>query len=110
MRRTLIALIILSQMLPLPLFISEARAETRVTMTFAVGGVACGAYLFLQFAFRSSMTMQRVEDNPALVNHGPEGWKIDPPTLNVIRTENRSRLFLMDHPETVCVNIFQLKF
>ena len=106
---TLIILIILSQLFSLPHLVSEARAETRVTITFAAGGVACGVYFFLQFAFRSSMTMQQFEDNSALVNHGPDGWQIEPPTVNVIRDEHRNRL-LMDPPETLQMNIFQFRF
>jgi hypothetical protein len=107
---TLIILIILSQLFSLPLLASEARAETRVTITFAAGGVACGVYIFLQFAFRSSMTIQHFQDNTALFNHGPEGWHIDPPTLNIIRDEHRNRLFPTDSPETLQMNLLQLRF
>ena len=107
---TLMTLILLSQALSLPLFVSEARAETRVTITFAAGGVACGVYFFLRFAFRSSMTIQQFRDNTALINHGPEGWQIESPTLDVIRDEHRNRLFLMDPPETLQMNILQFSF
>jgi len=107
---TLITLIILSQLLPSPLFVSEARAETRVTITFAAGGVACGVYFFMQLAFRSSMTIQQFQNDVALVNHGPEGWQIEPPTLNVIRDEHRNGRLLMNPPETLQINIFQVRF
>ncbi|MDP1992893.1 MAG: hypothetical protein Q8K00_17915 [Syntrophales bacterium] len=107
---TLTILIILSQLFLLPLMASEARAETRVTITFAAGGVACGVYFFLQFAFRSSMTIERFEDSVALVSHSPEGWHIAPPTLNIIRDEHRNRLFPTDSPETVQMNLLQLRF
>ena len=107
---TLIMLIILSQLFSLPLFVSEARSETRVTITIAAGGVACGVYFFLQFAFRSSMTIQQFQNDVALVNHGPEGWQIEPPALNVIKDEHRNRLLLMDPPETLQINIFQVRF
>jgi hypothetical protein len=106
----LILLIILSQLFLLPLLASEARAETRVTITFAAGGVACGVYIFLQFAFRSAMTIEHFEDGAALVSHGPEGWHIDPPTLNITRDEHRNRLFPMDSPETLQMNLLQLRF
>jgi hypothetical protein len=107
---TLIILIILSQLFSLPLLASEARAETRVTITFAAGGVACGVYIFLQFAFRSSMIIERFEDGIALVNHGPEGWHMAPPALNIIRDEPRNRLFPTDSPETLQMNLLQLRF
>lgn len=107
---TLIILIILSQLFSLPLLVSEAKAETRVTITFAAGGVACGVYFFLQFAFRSSMTIEHFQDNVALFNHGPEGWQIETPTLNVIRDVHRNRLFPTDSPETLQMNILQLRF
>jgi hypothetical protein len=107
---TLILLIILNQLFLLPLLASEARAETRVTITFAAGGVACGIYIFLQFAIRSSMTIERFEDGAALVSHGPEGWHIDPPTLNIIRDEHPGKLFSKDFPETLQMNLLQLRF
>ncbi|MBA4422204.1 MAG: hypothetical protein C0390_03760 [Syntrophus sp. (in: bacteria)] len=106
----LIALIISVQLFSLPLLVSEARAETRITITFAAGGVACGVYFFLQFAFRSSMTIQQFQDNTALVNHGPEGWQIAPPTLNVIRDGRRNKLSLTDSPDTLQMNLFQFRF
>jgi hypothetical protein len=107
---TLILLIILSQLFLLPLLASEAKAETRVTITFAAGGVACGVYFFLQFAFRSSMTIEPFQDNVALINHIPDGWHIAAPTLNIVRDEPRSRLFLADSPETLQMNLLQLRF
>jgi hypothetical protein len=106
----LIILITLSQLFSLSFMPSEARAETRVTITFAAGGVACGVYIFLQFAFRSSMTVEHFEDSVALVSHGPEGWHIDPPTLNIIRDEHRNRLFPTDSPETLQMNLLELRF
>jgi hypothetical protein len=106
----MILLIILSQLCSLPLLASEARAETRVTITFAAGGVACGVYIFLQFAFRSSMAIQQFGDNTALFNHGPEGWQIESPTLNVIRNEHQNRLFRTEPPETLQMNLLQLRF
>ena len=107
---TLIMLIIFSQLFSLPLLVSEAKAETRVTITFAAGGVACGVYFFLQFAFRSSMTIQPFQDNVALFNHGPKGWQIETPTLNIIRDEPINRLFSADSPETLQMNLLQLRF
>ena len=103
-------LIILSQLYALPFWVPEARAETRVTITFAAGGMACGVYLFLMMSFRSSMTMERFEDGIALVSRDPEGWHIVPPTLNIIREESYSRLFPADSPERLQMNLLQFRF
>ena len=56
--RVLIAMIIFSLLFLLPCLVSEAKAETRITITVAVGGVACGIYFFLNYAFRVSMSIQ----------------------------------------------------
>ncbi len=107
---TLIILILLGQLCSVPLLVSEARAETRVTITFAAGGVACGVYFFLQFAFRSAMTIEPFQDNIALINHSPEGWHIATPTLNIMRDEQRNRLSPMDAPEILQMNILKFRF
>ena len=106
----LIILILLSPLLPLPLPVSEARAETKVTITVAVGGVACGVYFFLRFAFRSSMTTRQPEEAFALVNYGPTGWRIEPPTLNVSKTDPRTGIFSTEPTETLQIDMFQLRF
>ncbi len=106
----LLILIILSQLCFLPLWVPEARAETRVTITFAAGGVACGVYLFLMLSFRSSMTMERFEDSIALVSRDPEGWHIAPPTLKIIREERHNRLFPADSAETLQMNLLRFRF
>jgi len=106
----LIILIFLSQLLPLPLPGPEARAETRVTITVAAGGVACGVYFFLRFAFRSSMTTRQQEEAFALVNYGPTGWRIGPPALNISRTDHNTRLFSTEPPETLQIDMLQLRF
>ena len=45
--RILIPIITVSLVLLMPPLVPEAKAETRVTITVAAGGVACGAYFFL---------------------------------------------------------------
>lgn len=57
-------------------------ADVQITVTFAVGGVACGVYFF--FAYSSSFTGYGEPlrpDSPALFNFGPEGWQVRPPLL-----------------------------
>lgn len=68
-----------------------ATAEVKVTVTFAVGGVACGFYLF--FAYSSGFTLDgqyTYIDSPALLNYSPEGWKIKPPVLQFTGDNNKN--------------------
>lgn len=103
-------LILLSQVLFLPLSASEAEAETRVTITFAAGGVACGVYFFLQFTFKSSMAMQLYQnDATALFNHVPDGWQIVYPSLSLIG-DGRFKAPPERSPETVHMEILKLMF
>lgn len=106
----LIILIFLGQLFALPIWASEARADTRVTITFAAGGVACGAYFFLQLAFRSSLTARPFLDHAALFNHGPEGWHIEAPTFNTLKGGHGGRQSLKDSPETLQMNILTFRF
>lgn len=105
----LISLMILSQPLLIPAFTAEAKAETRVMITVAVGGVACGAYFFLQFIFRSSMTTEPYRYDTALLNHNAEGWQVGFPVLNLIQNEHY-RLFLNKAPETLQMDILKIRF
>jgi hypothetical protein len=106
----LISLVILGQPLLIPAFTSEAKAETRVMITVAVGGVACGAYFFLQLIFRSSMTMEPYRYDTALFNRNAEGWQVRFPVLNLIRNEHNDHLFPQSAPETLQMDILKIRF
>lgn len=57
-------------------------ADVQITVTFAVGGVACGVYFF--FAYSSSLASDYKlfqPDSPALFNFSPEGLQVRPPLL-----------------------------
>jgi hypothetical protein len=59
-------------------------ADVQITVTFAVGGVACGVYFF--FAYSSSLAVDGEllqPDSAALFNLGPEGWQVRPPLLQL---------------------------
>jgi hypothetical protein len=106
----LICLVILMQILLIPAFTSDAKADTRVMITFTAGGVACGAYFFLHFIFRSSMTMQPYQYDTAVLNHDAEGWKVGFPALNRIQSEHSDRLFPQNVPETFQMNLLKIRF
>jgi hypothetical protein len=106
----LISLVILSQPLLIPAFTAEAKAETKVMITVAVGGVACGAYFFLQFIFRSSMTMEPYRYDNALLNHDTEGWQVRFPVLNLIQNKHNDDLFPKNVPETLQMDILKIRF
>jgi len=109
--RVLISIIILSLLFLLPGLVSEARAETRITITVAAGGVACGIYFFLQYAFRTSLSIQQNQiETTAIFNLGPEDWQIRFPTLNLIGSEHRNASFSVHAPEAVQLNVLKWRF
>ncbi len=105
-----VALILLSQSILLPIFASEAEADTRVTVTIAAGGVACGVFFFFHFAFRASVLEQRGDTMEALFNLGSEGWQVNFPSINFQQAEER-KLFPSEHsPEAVGMNLLKFRF
>jgi uncharacterized membrane protein len=105
-----VALILLSQAILLPILASEAEADTRVTITFAAGGVACGAFVFFQLVFRASMLQQDQNDTNALFNRGSEGWQIKFPSMN-FRQDEEHKIFRSEHsPETLQVALLKFRF
>ncbi|TRZ91693.1 hypothetical protein D4R89_02500 [bacterium] len=109
--RTLVSIVILSLLFLSPRLVSEARAETRITITIAAGGVACGIYFFVHYAFRASMSIeQKQTETTAMFNLGPEGWQIQFPALNLIGNGNRSVTFLVHSPEAVQMDVLKWRF
>jgi len=106
----LVILMMLIQLLLIPAFTAEAKADTRVTITFTAGGVVCGAYFFLHFIFRSSMTMEPYRYDTALFNHDDEGWQVGFPALNLTQNVHNDRLFPQNDPETVQMNLLRVRF
>src|SRR5574340_803716 len=105
---TMMAVILFCQLFFLPLSASEAAADTRVTVTFAAGGVACGVYFFLRLTFGSSMAIQPYQsDANALFNHGPEGWQINSPSLRFSSNEHL-RMSAEQSTETTSMEILKL--
>ena len=105
-----VALILLSQSILLPILASEAEADTRVTITFAAGGVACGVFFFLHFTFRASMIEQHQNNIDALFNLGSEGWQIKFPSINFRQVEEKEMSRSEHSPETVQVDLLKFRF
>jgi hypothetical protein len=106
----LIFLMILSQSVLTPALSAEAKADTRVVVTVSVGGAACGAYFFLRFVFRSSLTTEPYPYGAALFNHGAEGWQVGFPVLTLIQDGHTDRLFPQSVPETYQMDILKIRF
>ena len=106
----LIILMMLTQLLLIPAFTADAKADTRVMITVTAGGVACGAYFFLHFIFRSSMTMEPYQYDTALFNHDYEGWQVGLPALNLIQNVHRDHLFPQNDPKTVQMTLLRVRF
>ncbi|MDI6726695.1 MAG: hypothetical protein QMD32_06990 [Smithellaceae bacterium] len=101
----------MSQPFLLPISASVAQAETRITITFAAGGVAGGVYLFFRFAFRgSSMIQQSQNDATALFNHGPGGWQIKYPALTLVGEAHAIPPRPAQSPEMAQVEILKIRF
>jgi hypothetical protein len=107
---TLILLVILSQLLLIPSFSTEAKADTRVMLTVSVGGAACGAYFFLRFVFRSSLTTEPYQYDSALFNHSAEGWQVGFPVLNLVQDEHNAGLSNQNTPEAYRMDILKIRF
>jgi hypothetical protein len=106
----LMALILLSQIVLLPFSASEAKADTKVTITLAAGGVACGVFLFLRFTFRASLVQQHQEDVNALFNIGARGWNIQFPSINLTQDEEGKMFRSENSRQTAQVNLLTFKF
>lgn len=106
----MVILMILTQLLLIPVFTAESKADTRVTITVSVGGIACGVYIFLHLLYRSSMTIEPYHCDTALFNHDTEGWKVGFPTIKQIQSEYNKQLFQQNIPETVQIELLKIRF
>ena len=105
----MVSLILLRLLVLLPISASEARADTRVTVTIAAGGVIGGIFFFLRLKFRGAMP-QYASDAMALLNHDREGWKIEYPAVNIMSKEDLKTSPGGHSPETVHMEIVKLRF
>jgi len=106
----IMALIFLSQAALLPISASEAEAETRVTITFAAGGAACGIFLLLRFTFTESLIQEHRNEAAALFNRGPEGWEVAFPSISTTRSEHFKMISGEQSPDTVQLELLRFRF
>jgi hypothetical protein len=109
--KTLVSILILSLLFLVPRVASEARAETRVTVTVAAGGAACGIFLFVHYALRVSMSIEPYQaGSTAIFNLGPEGWQIRFPMLILDGSGHRDVTLPSRSPETVQMDVLKWRF
>jgi hypothetical protein len=107
----MVFLMLLGQAMLSPLCVPQAWADARVTVTFAAGGAACGAYFFFHFVLRSSLlTDDYQNDATALFNYAPDGWHIKYPSLNFIENERLTMPGQKDSPGTAQIEIVKFLF
>ncbi|MCK5723428.1 MAG: hypothetical protein KAI84_12905 [Gammaproteobacteria bacterium] len=63
-------------------------AKVNITVTIAIGGVACGIYYFVSLTLSDTLALQPVPtETGALLDHGPKGWKLGYPLLKLLEDE-----------------------
>ncbi len=106
----IMSVILLTHSVLLPFFPSDAEADTTITITFAAGGVACGAYLFFRFTLRESVIEQNQGNIFALFNLGPQGWQVKFPYID-LRQNEEPKMFRSERlSESVQVDLLHIRF
>ena len=63
-------------------------AKVNITVTIAIGGVACGICYFVSLTLSDTLALQPLQtETGALLDHGPKGWMLGCPCLQLL--ENR---------------------
>lgn len=108
---SLLLAVLLSQPILLPLLEAKAQADTRVVVTFAVGGAVCGGvFFFFRFTSRGSLFQQQENESGALFNRGLDGWAIGFPSVNFTKDEGL-KMSLPEHSsETVQMELLRFRF
>lgn len=89
----------------------EAAAETRITITVAAGGAACGFFLFMHYAFRVSMTAEQIErETTAVLDLGPEGFRMRFPRVRILVGRHAGFASPSLLSETVQVDLLKWRF
>lgn len=63
---------------------SSAASDVDVSVTIAIGGgVACGVYFFIAYTVNYLPDWKPFQTETALLNCGPEGWRVECPLLKL---------------------------
>ena len=68
---------------------AAAASDVNISVTIAVGGVACGVYFFISYTVGYIPGWNPFQTETALLQCGPEGWRVACPHLKFI-TDGRS--------------------
>jgi len=64
---------------------TPAASDVNLSVTIAVGGaVACGVYFFVAYTVNNVPARKPIQTETALLNRGPEGWRVGCPHLKFI--------------------------
>lgn len=109
--RTLFFVLLLSGLFLMPPLSAKAGAETRITVTVAAGGVACGIFFFFHYGLRVSLSAWHHQAEPtALFTLDPEGGQIRFPTLSLLESEHRGITAWVPAPERLQIDLLKWRF
>jgi hypothetical protein len=62
----------------------SAASDVNISVTIAIGGVACGVYFFVAYTAGYNPDWKTFQPETALLNRGPDGWRVGYPHLKFI--------------------------
>ncbi len=70
---------------------TPAASDVNLSVAVAVGGaVACGVYFFAAYTANNIPDRKPIKTETALINRGPEGWRVECPRLKFIEDDRSS--------------------
>jgi hypothetical protein len=63
---------------------TSAASDVNISVTIAIGGVACGVYFFISYTVDYISGWKPFQTETALLQCGPEGWRVACPHLKFI--------------------------
>jgi hypothetical protein len=63
---------------------ASAAADANISVTIAIGGVACGVYFFVSYTVGYISGWKPSQTETALLHRGPKGWRFACPHLKFI--------------------------
>ncbi|MBW2645889.1 MAG: hypothetical protein JRE23_06900 [Deltaproteobacteria bacterium] len=62
----------------------SAASDVNISVTIAIGGVAYGVYFFVSYTAGYNPDWKAFQPETALLNRGPDGWRVGYPHLKFI--------------------------